>query len=83
MKNLIKLKVILLAISVIFASESFAKDSILPKPKPSVDQEIKQKTEKSKGIYPKEKPIQNEEIKEVQKSEDAFDSMNQIGSDEV
>ncbi len=71
MKNLIKLKVILLAISVIFASESFAKDSILPKPKPSVDQEIKQKTEKSKGIYPKEKPIQNEEIKEVQKSEDA------------
>ena len=41
MKNLVKLKVIFLAIFIIFTSQTIAAGQILPIPKPSVDQEIK------------------------------------------
>ena len=53
MKNLIKFKVIILAFSIIFTSQSIAADLILPKPKPDIDQEAKIKTAKKKEIYPK------------------------------
>ena len=56
MKILVKLKVFLLAITIIFATESIAAETILPIPKPEVDKEIKIKTAKKKLIYPKEKP---------------------------
>ena len=56
MKNLIKLKVILLAFFIIFSSQSIAADRILPIPKPTVDQETKIKTAKKKKIYPQKKP---------------------------
>ena len=56
MKNLIKFKVIILAFSIIFTSESIAADLILPKAKPEVDQEAKIKTAKKKEIYPQKKP---------------------------
>ena len=56
MKNLVKLKVILLVFSIIFASSSFGADRILPLPKPIVDQDTKAKTAKKKEIYPKKKP---------------------------
>ena len=41
MKNLIKLKVILLVFAMIFASPTLAGDKILPMAKPTVDQETK------------------------------------------
>ena len=56
MKILVKLKVFLLAITIIFATESIAAETILPIPKPEVDKEIKIKTAEKKLIYPKEKP---------------------------
>ena len=52
MKNLLKLKVVILIFSIIFASQAVAADRILPIPKPTVDQETKKKTEKKKEIYP-------------------------------
>ena len=56
MKNLVKLKVILLVFSIIFTSPSFGSDRILPLPKPVVDQDRKAETAKKKEIYPKKKP---------------------------
>ena len=53
MKNLVKLKVILLVFSIIFISPSFGSDRILPLPKPVVDQETKAKTEKKKYTHKK------------------------------
>ena len=53
MKNLIKLKVILLVFTMIFTSPTLAGDKILPMAKPSVDEEMKIKTAKKKEIYPK------------------------------
>jgi len=66
MRKLIKLKVIFLVLFVVFSSQSFADNNILPKPKPVVDKEIKSKTAKKKEIYPKKKPtnIKQTEITE-------------------
>ena len=50
MKNLVKLKVILLAFTTILTTQSFAADRILPLPKPTVDQETKAKIEKNSMI---------------------------------
>ena len=47
MKNLLKLKIIILIISIFFASKAVAADRILPIPKPTVDQEAKEKTAKT------------------------------------
>tara|TARA_Y100000590_G_scaffold154381_1_gene177429 strand:- start:50 stop:2266 length:2217 start_codon:yes stop_codon:yes gene_type:complete len=56
MKNLVKLKVILLVFAIIFASKSLAADKILPLPKPSLDKDTIIKSSKKKEIYPKKKP---------------------------
>ena len=48
MRNLVKLKVILLAFIIITASTSYAADRILPQAKPKVDEETKIKTAKKK-----------------------------------
>ncbi len=56
MRKLIKLKVVFLVVFAVFTSQSIADDSILPKPKPDVDQDIKIKTSKKKEIYPQKKP---------------------------
>ena len=64
MKKLLKLKVIILILSIFFASKTYAADSILPVPKPKIDEEIKNITAKKKEIYPKKKPI-NKPIKNV------------------
>ena len=54
MKNLVKLKVILIAFVIFITSSSYAAERILPKAKPSVDQEVKAKTaKKKKYIRPK------------------------------
>ena len=55
MKNLLKLKVIILIISIFFASKAVAADRILPIPKPTVDQETKEKTAKKKRNIPTKK----------------------------
>ena len=64
MKNLVKLKLVILVFSIIFASHSMAADRILPLPKPTVDKETKEKIAKKKEIYPQKKPI-----KEIEKIE--------------
>ena len=56
MNNLIKFKVIILAFTIIFTSQSIAADPILPIPKPKIDEETKIKTAKKKEIYPQKKP---------------------------
>ena len=48
MKNLVKLKVILLVFAIIFASKSIAADKILPLPKPSLDKDTIIKSSKKK-----------------------------------
>ena len=53
MKILVKLKVFLLAITIIFATESIAAETILPIPKPEVDKEIKIKTAEKKNFLVK------------------------------
>ena len=56
MKNLVKLKVIFLAIFIIFTSQTIAAGQISPIPKPKIDEETVIKTAKKKEIYPKKKP---------------------------
>jgi len=68
MRNLVKLKVILLAFIIITASSSFAADRILPKAKPNVDLETKAKTAKKKEIYPKKKPEAEKKINQEEES---------------
>jgi len=69
MKNRLKLNVIILISSIFLTSQTVAADRILPIPKPTVDQEAKEKTAKKKEIYPQKKPtketekIPTEEIK--------------------
>ena len=77
MKNIIKINVIFLVISIIFSSQSIAADNILPLSKPTVDKETKEIIAKKKLIYPRKKPDeQKEEIitesteKEEEVSED-------------
>ena len=48
MRNLLKLKTVILIFSIFFASQAVAADRILPIPKPTVDQETKKKTEKKR-----------------------------------
>ena len=64
MRKLLKLKVIFLVFFVIFTSKTLSAEPILPKPKPSVDKEIKIKTAKKKEIYPQKKPLLKKEIEE-------------------
>ena len=69
MKKLVKLKVFLLAFSIILSSQANAGEQILPVQKPTVDKETKIKTAKKKEIYPKKKPSTKSEEKseEIQK----------------
>ena len=48
-------------------SETIAADRILPVPKPTVDQETKEKTAKKKEIYPQKKPT-----KEIKVTDDTL-----------
>ena len=64
MKNLIKLKALFLAFLIIFISNSYAADRILPVPKPAIDNQTKKKLLEKKRIYPQKKPTQiKKEIK--------------------
>ena len=70
MKNLYKLKVIILIFTIIFTSETVAAERILPAPKPTPDEEIKIKTAEKKHIYPKKKPTLKKEKVEVTESKE-------------
>ena len=76
MRNWIKHKVIFLAILIAFIPISTLADNILPKSKPSVDKEIKEKTAKKKNIYPEEKPQKenNLETPIIEKTEDTSEN---------
>ena len=70
MRNLVKLKVILLAFIIITASTSYAADRILPQAKPKVDEETKIKTAKKKEIYPKKKPEIEKKTNQVENGQE-------------
>ena len=74
MKNLVKLKVILLAFIIVFATNSIRADEILPLPKPLIEEDIKIKTAKKKEIYPKKKPIEKKEEKKIDTSLEIVES---------
>ena len=75
MKNLIRLKVILLVFTMIFTSATLAGDKILPMAKPSVDEEIKIKTAKKKEIYPKKKPKKEKKVKTQDAADETQESL--------
>ena len=68
MKNLLKLKVILLVFTTILTSEVIAEDRILPIPKPTPDKETKIKTAEKKHIYPQKKPTLKKEKIDIAES---------------
>ena len=61
MKNIIKINVIFLVISIFFSAQSIAADNILPLPRPAIDKETKEIIAKKKLIYPKKKPDEKKE----------------------
>ncbi|MDC1476161.1 lytic transglycosylase domain-containing protein [Pelagibacteraceae bacterium] len=67
MKYLIKPTIIFLAFFIIFQSNSFAANKILPLPKPLPTKEVKSEVEKKKEIYPQKKPTLKKKITEVDK----------------
>ena len=69
MKNIIKINVIFLVISIIFSSHSIAGENILPLPKPSLDKETKEIVAKKKLIYPKKKPEEKKEVTLIESAE--------------
>ena len=76
MKNIIKINVIFLVISIIFSPHSIAGENILPLPKPSLDKETKEIVAKKKLIYPKKKPEEKKEetlIESTEKKEEVLE----------
>ena len=61
MRNIIKINVIFLLISIIFSSQSIASENILPLPKPTIGKEVKEIIAKKRAIYPKKKPKEEKE----------------------
>ena len=73
MKNLFKFKVIFLAFSIIFTSQTIAVERILPLPKPIPDKETKVKIDKKKEIYPEKKPALKKEKVQVAESKEIIE----------
>ena len=78
MKNLLKLKVILLVFTIIFTSGVIAEDRILPIPKPTPDKETKIKTAEKKHIYPQKKPTLKKEKIDITQSEKVSEIVDEI-----
>ena len=76
MKNSVKVKVILLAFTAILATQAIADDSILPLPRPGVDEETKAKTAKKKEIYPQKKPENKKKKTEVATEQEVVEKVN-------
>ena len=73
MKNLVKLKVILLVFSIFFITKSIAAERILPIAKPTVDQETKSKVERKKYIYPQKKPDLKKKKTEIEPAKETIE----------
>jgi len=71
------LGLLLLAFSIFFISEVYASNKILPKSKPSIDQETKKKILKDKAIYPQKKP--DSKIKKKQSEISSIETESQDG----
>jgi len=69
MRNLAKLKVILLVITIFLISASNAANIILPVKKPAVSEKVKEQVSKKKEIYPQKKPIINKIIETQEPTE--------------
>ena len=70
MKNLIKLKVILLLFYIVFTSHLLAADPIVPLPKPIVDEKTKTEVSKKKLLLPQKKPASIEKKVEIETTQD-------------
>jgi len=71
MKNFIKHKLFFLTIFMFISTQSITAESIIPLPKPTVDQEAKKNVAKKKEIYPKKKPQIKKEVKVDDKQQGA------------
>ena len=65
-KNFFDLSLLILAFSMICLTEVYADNKILPKSKPQIDQETKEKISKKKEIYPQKKPLSKIETKQTE-----------------
>ena len=74
MKNITKVQAFFLIFSLFFLSHSLAGEKILPKSKPSIDQESKKNLANKKKIYPQKKPIEEKKIVTISES----DSLDEI-----
>ena len=81
MKNLLKLKVILLVFATILTSEVIAEDRILPIPRPTPDKETKIKTAEKKYIYPQKKPTLKKEKIDITQSKEVSEIDGEIQED--
>ena len=77
MIKFVKLKVILLAITIIFTSQSIPAELILPLPKPTVDDDAKKRSTKKKEIYPQKKPEFKVKVSDSEKNLDEITEINQ------
>ena len=71
MKNFNKHKLFFLTIFMFISTQSITAESIIPLPKPTVDQEAKKNVAKKKEIYPKKKPQIKKEVKVDDKQQGA------------
>ena len=78
MKTIIKHHVIFLMFLIIFSSQAFGADKILPLPKPKVDEKTKSVTAKKKTIYPKKRPEKIVEKKEISDEENIVESVKKV-----
>ena len=69
MQKLLILKVVFLILFILFTPKVKAAELILPKPKPTVDQEVKKEIVKKKSIYPQKKPTDKDKSEETTDSE--------------
>ena len=77
MRNLVKLKVIILILSIFFAQKSIAADIILPLPKPIVDEKTEITATKKKYIYPQKKPEVSKEKAEIDIKDESLESFSE------
>jgi len=83
MRNIIKHNAIFLVIFIVFSYHSSLADTILPLPKPSVDQEIKKTVAQKKNIYPRKKPDEVTKKIEVDEPDSVIEAISETKEDVV
>ena len=69
MKNFIRVKVLILVLSIFLTTQGQAAEKILPLPKPTVDKDLKKIVAKKKEIYPKKKPVTEKVLSQADDNE--------------